>query len=206
MMYMKLNLPNKITIARIVLSILMIILLLIPWYDLGVKFPEYLINGDVLSLKYIIAGIIFVVASLTDFLDGYLARSRNMVTDFGKVADAIADKILVNGLIIILAYDRIIPILIPVVIITRDIIVDSLKMLSGNKGKVVAASWLGKAKTMCMMIGLTLTMFGNIPFTFLNLPVDQLLLLIATLLSVISGVQYYYATREFLFPNVDTKK
>ena len=206
MMIMKLNLPNKITIARIILSVLMIILLLIPWYDLGFKFPEYLINGDVLSLKYIIAGIIFVVASLTDFLDGYLARSRNMVTDFGKVADAIADKILVNGLLIILAYDRLIPILIPVVIITRDIIVDSLKMISGNKGKVVAASWLGKAKTMCMMIGLTLTLFNNIPFTFINIPVDQFLLLIATLLSVISGCQYYYNTREFLFPKVDTKK
>lgn len=203
---MKLNLPNKITVARIILSIIMIILLLIPWYDLGVNFPEYLVSGSVISLKYIIAGIIFVIASLTDFVDGYIARSRNMVTDFGKVADAIADKILVNGLLIILAYDRLIPILIPVVIITRDIIVDSCKMISGNKGKVVAASWLGKAKTMCMMIGLTLTLFNNIPFTFINLPVDKFLLLIATLLSVISGCQYYYNTREFLFPKVDTKK
>ncbi|MBE5806321.1 MAG: CDP-diacylglycerol--glycerol-3-phosphate 3-phosphatidyltransferase [Clostridiales bacterium] len=198
---MKLNLPNKITIARIILSIVMIIILLIPWYDLGVKIPEYIVNGEILSLKYIISGIIFLVASLTDFVDGYLARSRNMVTDFGKVADAIADKILVNGLLIILAYDRLIPILIPVVIITRDIIVDSCKMISGNKGKVVAASWLGKAKTMCMMIGLTLVLFNNIPFTFINIPVDSFLLLIATLLSVISGCQYYYNTREFLFPN-----
>ena len=165
---MKLNLPNKITIARIGLAIIMLIMLIIPWYDLGVKFPEYVINGEIVSLKYIIAGFIFLIASLTDFIDGYLARSRNMVTDFGKVADAIADKILVNGLLIILAYDRLIPILIPVVIITRDIIVDSLKMLSGNKGKVVAASWLGKAKTMCMMIGLALVLFNNIPFPFIN--------------------------------------
>lgn len=202
---MKLNLPNKITIARIILSIVMIVMLLIPWYDLGFKFPEYLINGEILSLKYIIAGVIFLIASLTDFIDGYLARSRNMVTDFGKVADAIADKILVNGLLIILAYDRLIPILVPVVIITRDIIVDSCKMISGNKGKVVAASWLGKAKTMCMMIGLTLTLFNNIPFTFINLPLDSFLILIATLLSVISGCQYYYNTREFLFPKVDIK-
>jgi len=159
----------------------------------------------VLSLKYIIAGVIFLVASLTDFIDGYLARSRNMVTDFGKVADAIADKILVNGLLIILAYDRMIPVLIPVVIITRDIIVDSCKMISGNKGKVVAASWLGKAKTMCMMIGLTLVLFNNIPFIYLNLPIDTVLLLAATLLSVVSGCQYYYNCREFLFPKVDTK-
>lgn len=202
---MKLNLPNKITIARIILAVLMIIMLLVPWYDLGLKFPEFVINGEILSLKYIIAGIVFLVASLTDFIDGYLARSRNMVTDFGKVADAIADKILVNGLLIILAYDRLIPLLVPVVIITRDIIVDSCKMISGNKGKVVAASWLGKAKTMCMMIGLTLTLFNNIPFTFIGLPVDQFLLLIATILSVVSGCQYYYNTKDFFFPEVDKK-
>lgn len=199
------NLPNKITIGRILLSVLMIILLLIPWYDLGVQFPEYVVNGEIVNLKYIIAGIIFLIASITDFIDGYLARSRNMVTDFGKVADAIADKILVNGPLIILAYDRMIPVLIPVVIITRDIIVDSCKMISGNKGKVVAASWLGKAKTMCMMIGLTLVFFGNVPFIYINLPIDKILLLAATLLSVISGCQYYYNTKEFLFPRVDTK-
>lgn len=202
---MKLNLPNKITVARIILSVIMIITLLIPWYDLGIKMPEYLIAGEALSLKYIIAGIIFIVASLTDFVDGYLARSRNMVTDFGKVADAIADKVLVNGLLIILAYDRMIPVLIPVVIIIRDIIVDSCKMICGNKGKVVAASWLGKAKTMCMMIGLSLTLFINIPFIFINLPVAELLLLIATILSVVSGVQYYCNSKEFLFPNTDKK-
>ena len=200
---MKMNLPNKITIARIVLAIVMLIMLLIPWYDLGVTFPEYYIHGEVLSLKYIIAGIIFMVASLTDFLDGYLARSRNIVTDFGKVADAIADKILVNGLIIILAYDRLIPIVVPVIIITRDIIVDSCKMISGNKGKVVAASFLGKAKTMCMMIGLTLTLFGNVPFAFVNLPIDELLVLAATILSIISGCQYYYNSRQYLFPKTD---
>lgn len=202
---MKMNLPNKITIVRIILAVLMLVLLMVPWHDLNIEFPIYLVNGETLNLKYIIAGIIFVVASLTDFLDGYLARSRNMVTDFGKVADAIADKVLVNGLLIILAYDRLIPVLIPVVIITRDIIVDSCKMISGNKGKVVAASFLGKAKTMCMMIGLTLVLFNNIPFNYFNFPLADILVLIATLLSVVSGCQYYYNCREFLFPKVDNK-
>ena len=200
---MKLNLPNKITVARIILSIIMIVILLLPWYEIGIKMPEFMVAGEILSLKYIIAGIIFIVASLTDFVDGYLARSRNMVTDFGKVADAIADKVLVNGLLIVLAYDRLIPVVIPVVIIIRDIIVDSCKMISGNKGKVVAASWLGKAKTMCMMIGLSLTLFNNIPFIFLNIPVAEFLLLIATVLSIVSGVQYYSNSREFLFPKTD---
>lgn len=197
---MKMNLPNKITIARIALSIIMIIILLVPWYNLGVNFPEFLIHGEIWKLEYIIAGIIFVIASLTDFIDGYIARSQNLVTDFGKVADAIADKILVNALLIILAYDKIIPIIIPVIIITRDTIVDSCKMISGNKGKVVAASFLGKAKTMCMMIGLALTLFANFPFIYVNLPIDKFLIVVATILSIISGCQYYYNSREFLFP------
>lgn len=193
------NLPNKITICRIFLAIVMLVLLLVPWYNLGVEFPKYVINGEILSLKYIIAAVLFVIASVTDFIDGYLARKNNMVTDFGKVTDAIADKILVNGLLIILAYDHLIPVIIPVIIITRDIIVDSCKMVSGSNGKVVAASFLGKAKTMCMMIGLTLVMLNNIPFTFLNIPVDNFLVMLATILSIVSGCEYYYNTSYLFF-------
>ena len=196
---MKLNLPNKITLSRIFLGIIILVLLMVPWYNLGIYFPEYLVRGNIISLKYIIAGVLFIVASITDFIDGEIARNRNMVTDFGKVLDAIADKILVNGLLIILAYNKIIPVFIPVIIVTRDIIVDSVKMVCGNKGKVVAASMLGKTKTMFMMIGLTLTMFNNIPFIFINVPVDKLLLLLATLLSVISGYEYYANSRKYLF-------
>jgi CDP-diacylglycerol--glycerol-3-phosphate 3-phosphatidyltransferase len=196
---MKLNLPNKITVSRIILGILLLIFLMVPWYNLGVKLPEYNFHGEIIQLKYIIAGVIFIIASLTDFVDGNIARSRNMVTDFGKMADAIADKILVNGLLIVLAYDRMIPVVVPVVIITRDIIVDSCKMICGNKGKVVAASMMGKAKTMCMMIGLSLTLFYNIPFMLINLPVDKFLVLIATILSVISGYQYYSNSKKYFF-------
>lgn len=195
------NLPNKITIGRIFLAILMIVILLIPDGSLGFTWPKYLLNNEAISLQYIVAGIIFVVASVTDFVDGHLARSRNIVTDFGKVADAIADKVLVNGLLVVLACNGNLSPVIPVVIITRDTIVDSCKMISGNKGKVVAASYLGKAKTMCMMIGVTLLMFNNFPLCYIGFPLDQLLIIVATILSVVSGCQYYYNSREFLFPN-----
>ena len=194
------NLPNKITIVRIILSVLIIVMMLIPWYSLGVEWPVYQVGNVQVDLKYIIVGILFLVASLSDFLDGYLARKNNQVTDFGKVADAIADKILVNGLLIVLAYERIISIIIPVVIITRDIVVDSCKMISGNHGKVVAASIMGKLKTICMMCGVTLTLFYNLPFELINFPLADLFLIAATILSVVSGCQYYYNSREFLFP------
>ena len=194
------NLPNRITMARIVLSVLLLVMLLMPWYSLGVEFPVYQVATLTVNLKYIIAGIIFLIASTSDFLDGYLARKNNMVTDFGKVMDAIADKLLVNGLLIILAYDRIISIVIPVVIISRDIVVDSCKMISGQNGKVVAASIMGKLKTICMMSGLTLTMFYNLPFELVGFPVADSLLIAAVILSVISGAQYFYGVRDILFP------
>ena len=202
------NLPNKITIGRIILSVLILIMLLVPWYSLGFEWPEYLIGNVTVTIKYVIVGVLFLIASLSDFLDGYLARKNNMVTDFGKVADAIADKILVNGLLIILAYERIISVITPVLIITRDIVVDSCKMISGNKGKVVAASILGKLKTICMMCGVTLILFYNLPFELINFPLADIFLIVATLLSVISGCQYYYNSREFLFPKEEkaTKK
>lgn len=194
------NLPNKITLGRIFLGVLLIIMLLIPWSELGVYFPVYTVFGVQISLLYIITGIMFVVASVTDFVDGYIARSRNMVTDFGKVMDAIADKILVNGVLIIMAYNRMIPLFVPVIIITRDTVVDSCKMVSGNKGKVVAASILGKIKTICMMVGMTLAMFSNLPFEIIPLRLDEILILAATVLSVISGIQYFNNSKEFLFP------
>ncbi|MBO4601194.1 MAG: CDP-diacylglycerol--glycerol-3-phosphate 3-phosphatidyltransferase [Bacilli bacterium] len=195
------NLPNKITVTRIFISLFVLILLLLPWEEMGINFPMYTIDGHIIvSLKMIIAGVLFMIGSFSDFLDGHIARSRNLVTDFGKVMDAIADKILVNGVLIILAYEGMISIIIPVVIITRDTIVDSCKMISGNKGKVVAASILGKLKTICMMVGLSLTMLYNLPFELFGIPVASVLLIIATILSVISGIQYFNNSKElFLY-------
>ena len=192
------NLPNKITMTRIALSVLLLIGMLLPWYQLGINFATWQIGNVNVSLKYIIAGIIFLIASLSDSLDGYIARKYNLVTDFGKVMDAIADKLLVNGLLIILAYDGAISIVIPVVIISRDIVVDSCKMISGQKGKVVAASILGKLKTICMMSGLTLTFFYNLPFELIPLRVSDFLLAVAAILSVISGIKYYIMAKPYL--------
>lgn len=195
------NLPNKITMVRIVLSIFLLVFLIFPWDLCNIEFPTYLEGHLEISLQYIIAGIVFLIASLTDTLDGYLARSRHMVTDFGKVMDAIADKVLVNGILIVLACNDMINVLIPVVIITRDIAVDSIKMAAGQNGHAVGASVLGKIKTICMMTGLTLVFFNNLPFEFIviqghPLAIDQAMLYIATVLSVISGIQYYIVNKD----------
>ena len=199
----KMNLPNKITVVRIILSIVLLIFLMIPWDQMGISFPTFTIAGKIIvDIKYIIAGVVFLIASVTDFLDGNIARKRNLVTDFGKVMDAIADKLLVNGLLIILAFEGFIPVAIPVIIITRDTFVDSIKMASGTKGKVVAASIAGKVKTICMMVGLTLLLLYNLPFEIFNLPVDMILLYLATILSVLSGCQYYYNAKDLIFKDM----
>lgn len=193
------NKANKITISRVFISIIIIILLLFPFYSFGIEFPKYIVNDNiVVDLKYIIAGVLFIIASLTDFLDGYVARKYDMVTDFGKMVDAISDKMLTNSLMIILVCNGMIAPIIVVVFIVRDIIVDSIKMLIGNKGKAVAAIPVAKVKTATLMVGLTLTLFYNLPFELVGLRVSEYLLIISCILSVVSGVKYYGMAKEYI--------
>lgn len=199
------NLPNKITMSRIFLSLLIIILLLFPFDATGLNMPKLFVNETiVVDVKYIIAGVLFIIASLTDFVDGYLARKYNQVTDFGKMIDAIADKILVNGVLIILSATGFISPIIPVIIVLRDSFVNSIKMIAGNKGKVVAAIGMGKLKTASLMVGITLTLFYNLPFELWNIRVSDVLLIIAAVLSLISAIQYYMMNKDLIFE--DTKK
>lgn len=196
------NLPNKLTISRIILSILIIIILLGGEYIVSlfnIEVPKLFVNESiVINLKYIIAGILFIIASLTDFFDGYFARKYSQVTDFGKLVDAIADKVLVNSVLIILSAQGFIHPVIPVVIIFRDSAVNSIKMLAASKGKVVAAIKSGKLKTACLMVGIVLTLFYNLPFELYNISVSRVLLLVATILSIISGVEYYNMNKYLL--------
>ena len=194
------NLPNKITISRIILTIFIIILLLFPFDAAGINMPKLFINESiVVDVTYLIAGFLFIIASLTDFIDGYIARKYNLVTDFGKMIDAIADKILVNPILIILAAKGFISPIIPVVIVCRDSIVNSIKMVAGSKGNVVAAIKLGKLKTACLMTGIVLTLFYNLPFELLNLKVSDALLIVACVLSIVSAIEYYNMNKKFIF-------
>lgn len=200
------NIPNKLTISRIVMSILIVIVLLIPFDAIGVHLPKLFVNElIVIDLKYIVAGLLFVLASLTDLLDGYIARKKKCITDFGKILDAIADKMLVNPVLIILAAAGFVHPIIPVVLVMRDSIVNALKISSSANGNVVGAIKLGKAKTVCLMIGTALTLFYNMPFELFNLKVAEILLIVATILSVISGVQYYnlIKSKKTDFKNLD---
>ena len=187
------NLPTKLTVLRLILSLVIVGLLCFPFHAFGLTFPVFDFYGVQVELQYIIAGVIFIVASLTDWLDGYIARKYNMVTDTGKMLDAIADKALVNTVLIILAAQGFVHVIVPVVIVLRDIVVNAIKM--------EAAIGSGKLKTASLMVGTTLAFFYNIPFVFLHVSVDQFLLYFACIMSIISAVQYFNMNKDIIFPS-----
>ena len=195
------NFPTKLTVLRIFLSILLIFLLLFPFYSVGVEFPVYLVNGISVDSKYLIAGVVFIIASVTDFLDGNIARKYNMVTNTGKMLDAIADKLLVNSVLIIFAADGRINAIVPVIVVFRDIVVNSIKMEAASRGKVVAAINSGKIKTATQMIGMVLIFFYNFPFEFLsfNIRVDLFFIYFSTIMALVSMYQYFFMNKKLIF-------
>lgn len=200
------NLANKLTMFRIFLTVALITILLFPFYMVNIEFPKLLIGTVTVDVKYFIAAGIFAVASITDFLDGYIARKYNMVTDFGKLVDAIADKMLVNSTLIILTAQGFVAPIITVIIIFRDTVVDTIRMLAASKGRVVAAAKAGKIKTTFLMFGVTLTLCYNMPFELFGLDIANFLLVIATLFSVFSGIQYYVFNKDVIFSKDENKE
>lgn len=195
---MKFNVPTKLCFLRIIFSIVIILLLLFPFYRFSIAFPQILYKDILIDLRYIIAGIIFIFASITDYFDGKIARKRKEVTEFGKMIDAIADKVLVDSVLIIFASQGFISTFIPVIIIMRDVIVDAIKMACAKDGNVQAAILSGKIKTACLMIGIILTFFYNMPFEILGLKVSSFFLYLGTIMSVISLVEYYKLNKKVI--------
>ena len=197
-MILSMNLANKLTIFRI---ILVPIILIIPFFNL---------QGTLwgIPLTYIIIDIIFIIASLTDKLDGYIARSRNQITNFGKFLDPIADKILVIVAMLILVETGRLPAWIPAIVVIREFIVSGYRLVAVEKsGKVIAASIWGKIKTCTQMLGLVVAFvdinsFGAIfsgeltGIAFgINL-VTTVLLSISVIATIFSGVDYLKGCKE----------
>lgn len=145
------NLPNKLTIFRILLVPIMVI---IPFLGL-----DKIYTSSLISLTWIVVEAIFIIASLTDKLDGYIARSRNQITTFGKFLDPIADKILVLAAMIMLVEAGRLPAWIPIIVLFREFIVSGYRLIAvENNGNVIAASVWGKLKTVTQMIALILAL------------------------------------------------
>lgn len=203
---MKFNVPTKLTFLRLILAVLIIVLLLFPFYRVGFEFKTFLYHSILIDVRYVLCGFIFIIASFTDYLDGYLARKNKQVTDFGKFSDAIADKVLVNSVLIIFASQGFIPAVIPVIVIVRDIIVDAIRMNAAGKGNVQAAKMSGKIKAACLMIGIILTFFYNLPFELFGLQISKFFLYFGTLMSLVSMVEYYNLNKKLLYSEFNNIK
>ena len=193
------NLSNRLTISRMVLAVIIFVLLLFPWQDVGITTPTFLVMGKVVvDVKYLVAGFLFVIAAVTDYLDGAIARKEKQETDVGALLDAVADKFLVNGVLIILAYHGFIHVLVPVVIVMRDIFMDALRMLALKNNKVIKANVWGKVKTITMLVGISLMLFYNLPFEIWGIYVAEILIDVATILSVVSAFLYFIEWKQKL--------
>lgn len=201
----KFNVPTKLTFVRLILSLIIIILLIFPFYRVGITFPQFLFKNILIDLRYLISGVLFIIASITDYYDGKLARKNNEVTNFGKLIDAIADKVLVNSVLIIFACQGFISAVVPVVIIVRDIIVDAIRMICANNGKVQAAKLSGKIKTATLMVGVILTFFYNLPFQIWGYRVGDFFLYFGTIMSIVSMCEYYYLNKKMIFLEFEEK-
>ena len=196
------NLPNKLTTIRLISVPLFVIVYLIPYQTLGLHIPTFEILSTQINALDIVLFIIFFFAAITDYLDGYLARKRNLVTTFGKFIDPIADKLIVNTALLLLASSNDISIIIPIIMISRDTIVDAIRLVASQKDVVLAASFLGKAKTMTQMIAIGILLLNNVIFEAIGIPMDQIMICIATLISVVSGVEYFMKNRHYIMESM----
>lgn len=196
------NLPNKLSTFRILLVPLLVLVYIFPYAHLNIDVKVFHFGAVSLSMVNIVCLIIFAVASITDFLDGYIARKYNLITSFGKFIDPIADKLLVNTSFILLAFTSEVPLVAVLIMIWRDTIVDAIRMMASTKGKVMAAGMLGKLKTVTQMVAIIFAFLNNIPFAFMDIPFTTLLVWSACVISVLSGVSYFIQAKDILMESM----
>lgn len=217
----KINLPTKITIARIILAALllvsMMIVFIVDQFNPFVRNANIVIseNGAYINYIMIIFFVVFVIASATDFLDGYLARKNNQVTDLGKFLDPIADKMLVNGVLIFLmiGFPSIqgthikFPFFCVVIMIIRDLVIDGFRQLAASKNVVVSANKLGKLKTVLQMIAISIIFLNGFPFSFFDytwleyVHITDFICYMTTIVSVVGCIVYLIQNKGVLGGN-----
>lgn len=209
------NLPTKITFSRIIATILMLVALFVLWI---IK-PEITTIGETpLTWVYLALFVFFVIASYTDHLDGKLARKNNQITELGKFLDPIADKMLINSMVIFLSIPGVLfegqiafPFWCAILLILRDIIIDALRSMAAKKGIVIAANIYGKLKTVLEMVAIGAILLNDFPFCYFDLnwgpfKISYILVYLATAASLISGGIYLVQNKDVFIGQKDEAK
>ena len=192
------NLPNKLSCFRMALVPLIVLVWIFPYAQLNIAMPEFTFGIVSLSLKNILLLVLFCLASFSDYLVCQIARKNHLVTSFGKFIDPIADKLLVNTMLIMFVCYGMVPIVPVIVMIWRDTIVDGMRMSTASKGVVVAAGMLGKIKTVSQMITIILVLLNNLPFELWRFPMAEFMLWFSMLVSVASGFSYFMQMKKYI--------
>lgn len=190
---MRLNLANRITMARIFLVPVVSLVLLIHY-----NFWSITINHQTTTGSEIIAALIFILAASTDGLDGYIARKRQIITNFGKFLDPLADKLLISAVLISLVQMQRLPAWIAIVIISREFAVTGLRLVAAAEGTVIAASRLAKWKTVTQIIAMVALIVNNFPFSMVGFPFANAIMYIMVVMTIWSGLDYFIKNKNVI--------
>lgn len=186
------NLPNQLTVFRILLIPVFMLLL-----TLQLDWGTITVLGATLPVVHLVAAVVFVVASFTDFLDGQIARRQKLVTNFGKFADPLADKLLVMTALIFFVELGWVAAWVVSIIVIRELAITGLRtLIVENDGQVLAAAMPGKIKTMSQMIAITFFLLHDMGFALIGLPFAEIMMWIALIATIYSGVDYFYQNRR----------
>lgn len=187
------NIPNKITVSRILLIPVFVIVMM---FDFG--WGNMTLFGAEMQVNYFVGALIFIIASATDWVDGYYARKYNLVTNLGKFLDPLADKLLVSAAFVLLVEIGLAPAWIVIIIISREFAVTGLRLILAGQGEVVAANQLGKIKTWAQIVAISALILHNTIFTLIGIPFDDIMLYVALFFTLWSGWDYFYLNRRVL--------
>ena len=187
------NIPNKITVSRILLIPIFVVIMM---FDFG--WGNMTLFGAEMQVNYFVGALIFIIASATDWVDGHYARKYNLVTNFGKFLDPLADKLLVSAAFILLVEAGLAPAWVVIIIISREFAVTGLRLILAGQGEVVAANQLGKIKTWAQIVAISALILHNTIFTLIGIPFDTIMLYVALFFTLWSGWDYFYLNRRVL--------
>jgi CDP-diacylglycerol--glycerol-3-phosphate 3-phosphatidyltransferase len=187
------NIPNQITVSRIIMIPIFVVFMLV---DFGWGDVTFL--GATIPVGHLLGAIIFILAAVTDFIDGYYARKHNLVTNMGKFLDPLADKLLVSAALIILVELGFAPAWIVILIISREFAVTGLRLILADEGEVVAAKQLGKIKMWTQIVAISALLLHNVFFEMFSIPFASIMLYVSLFFTIWSGWDYFYANRRIL--------